>query len=94
MDERFIGGFHTQPPSSPLPPPLPPKDYVYHAPQHQYQQQPHQSTISTSQLAQMSAVERSQTLRIARMDPHLQVCSPYTAYSICLISVVHVRSSS
>lgn len=90
MEESFIGGFRTQPPSSPHPPPLPPKDYTYHAPQHQH----HQSTISTSQLAHLSAVERSQTLRVARMEPHLQVYSPHSAYSIYLIFAVYVWSSS
>ncbi|KIM49433.1 hypothetical protein M413DRAFT_438618 [Hebeloma cylindrosporum] len=77
MDESFIGGFRNQPPPSPLPPPLPPKDFPHYA----VPQQHHQSTISTSQLAHMSAVERSQTLRVARMEPHLQfMCGPLLKY--------------
>ncbi|KAF9264742.1 hypothetical protein L218DRAFT_862250 [Marasmius fiardii PR-910] len=64
MDESFIGGFHPQMPSTPGPP-LPPKDGVIlpHMPQ---------PTISASELTRMSAIERSKTLRIARMTPHLQ----------------------
>ena len=79
MEESFIGGFrHQQQPSSPRPPPLPPKDYP---PYHQHGAQvssslpvPGPPTISTSQLTHMSAIERSKTQRVARMDPHLQVC--------------------
>ncbi|KAF8061567.1 hypothetical protein FPV67DRAFT_1563868 [Lyophyllum atratum] len=57
------------PPPSPLPPALPPKDEVYTQPGYHY---PTQSTITSSQLTHLSAVERSQTLRVARMYPHLQ----------------------
>jgi len=84
MDESFIGGFRTQPPSFAGPPPLPPKDFIYNAPHKHIQ-----STISTSQLTHMSAVERSQTLRVARMEPHLQVFFP----SFCLLNLSHISSS-
>ncbi|KAF8894700.1 hypothetical protein BD779DRAFT_1502479 [Infundibulicybe gibba] len=72
MDEKFIGGFHNRTPGTPPPPILPPKDYVYqqsggHVPVST------QSSISSAQLTQYSAVERSQILRVARMKPHLQV---------------------
>ena len=86
MDEAFIGGFKNIRAPSPLPPALPPKDYPYapsrhdhrlhHAPQPAQQHQPATSApgvVSPSQLAHMSAVERSQALRVPRMDPHLQV---------------------
>lgn len=77
MREDFIGGFHVnQPPRSSRPPALPPKDSIYTQPGY-HVQQPSQSTITSSQLSHMSAVERSQTLRVARMEPHLQVrCLP------------------
>lgn len=80
MDESFIGGFK-QPPPSPRPPTVPPKEHHYfngaHMPQAAHYTPSTQSsslTVSTSQLSGMSAVERSQVLRIARMEPHLQVC--------------------
>ncbi|PPQ73897.1 hypothetical protein CVT26_011729, partial [Gymnopilus dilepis] len=78
MDESFIGGFrHPPPPPSPRPPAVPPKDL----PPHLYSARPSQSTISTAQLTQMSAVERSHVLRVARMDPHLQfMCGPLLKY--------------
>ncbi|RDB24282.1 hypothetical protein Hypma_008733 [Hypsizygus marmoreus] len=72
MHEEFIGGFHVnQRPPSPLPPALPPKDFPYTQPSY-HVQQPTQSTITSSQLSHMTAIERSQTLRVARMNPHLQ----------------------
>ncbi|KAF8911126.1 hypothetical protein CPB84DRAFT_1672473 [Gymnopilus junonius] len=79
MEESFIGGFrHQLPPPSPRPPAVPPKDL----PHHLYQSsRPSQSTISTAQLTQLTAVERSQVLRVARMDPHLQfMCGPLLKY--------------
>ncbi len=68
MDENFIGGFHPHVPSrAPSPaPPLPPKDRI------NYAERP-QPTVTPTQLTQMSAIERSRTLRVARMNPHLQV---------------------
>ncbi|KAJ3487415.1 hypothetical protein NLJ89_g11716 [Agrocybe chaxingu] len=78
MEESFIGGYRHHPPPSPLPPALPPKDFPYTHPPHP---QPSQTTISTSRLTHMTAVERSQTLRVARMDPHLQfMCGPLLKY--------------
>jgi hypothetical protein len=66
MDENFIGGFFPQArPVSPAPP-LPPKDHP------QQDGEPHPS-VSPHDLAHRSAVERSRFLRVARMDPHLQV---------------------
>lgn len=86
MHENFIGGFYPgQPPPSPAPPALPPKDYLYAQPGY-HVQQPTQSTITSSQLSHMTAVERSQTLRVARMNPHLQVC--------CLTSTAQQNSSN
>ncbi|KAF9050660.1 hypothetical protein BDZ89DRAFT_1057108 [Hymenopellis radicata] len=68
MDENFIGGFHPHVPSrAPSPaPPLPPKDRI------NYAERP-QPTVTPAKLTQMSAIERSRTLRVARMNPHLQV---------------------
>jgi len=81
MNESFIGGFHHQHPPSPRPPALPPKDFPYSL-HHQHANVPHslQPTISPSQLTHLTAVERSQTLRVARMEPHLQVFSPRFVY--------------
>ncbi|KAL0947072.1 hypothetical protein HGRIS_013213 [Hohenbuehelia grisea] len=73
MDERFIGGFHSGVPPSPAPPAVPPKDYGF--PRHGQQiSEPSFPTaeISPRKLATMTAVERSQILRVARMEPHLQ----------------------
>ncbi|KAJ3991526.1 hypothetical protein F5050DRAFT_1802118 [Lentinula boryana] len=70
IDEQFIGGF--LPPSSPVPPPLPVKDEIYTDPSfHLPSGVSSQKSISSSQLSRLSAVERSKTLRVARMDPHL-----------------------
>ncbi|KAF8162955.1 hypothetical protein B0H34DRAFT_301294 [Crassisporium funariophilum] len=84
MDESFIGGFRHHNPPSPRPPALPPKDYPYNPPAYGRapgHPPPSQSIVSTSQLTHMSAVERSQTLRVARMDPHLQfMCGPLLRY--------------
>jgi len=66
MRENFIGGFNVPHSRSPAPPAPPPKDHTYY--------QPGQSSITSSQLTHMSAVERSHKLRVARMNPHLQVC--------------------
>lgn len=74
MNENFIGGF-AYPPHTPPPPAVPPKDYGF--------PQPHmtQSTITIPQLTKMSAIERSKTLRVARMEPHLQfICGPLLRY--------------
>jgi len=71
MDEQFIGGFRHGP-ASPGAPPLPPKDFQMGpavGPSF-----PPQTTITPGSLSHLSAVERSQTLRYARMEPHLQVC--------------------
>ncbi|KAJ3802934.1 hypothetical protein GGU11DRAFT_813184 [Lentinula aff. detonsa] len=70
IDEQFIGGF--LPPPSPVPPPLPVKDEIYTDPSfHLPSGVSSQKSISSSQLSRLSAVERSKTLRVARMDPHL-----------------------
>ncbi|KAJ3761059.1 hypothetical protein EV360DRAFT_93213 [Lentinula raphanica] len=70
IDEQFIGGF--LPPPSPVPPPLPVKDDIYTDPSfHLPSGVESQKSISSSQLSRLSAVERSRTLRVARMDPHL-----------------------
>ncbi|KAJ7109226.1 hypothetical protein C8R44DRAFT_280276 [Mycena epipterygia] len=71
MDENFIGGFHPHlRPSTPAPP-LPPKDAIYTQPGYQFGQTT-KSSITSSHLTTMSAVERSNALRIPRMNPHLQ----------------------
>lgn len=42
-----------------------------------YPATPKQSTVTPVDLTHMSAVERSQTLKVARMNPHLQfMCGP------------------
>ena len=59
---------------SPVPPVPPPKDYPYTPKNHdQLQPQPSESTIYPSQLTHMTAIERSEALRVARMEPYLQV---------------------
>ncbi|KAJ6547407.1 hypothetical protein B0H19DRAFT_954671 [Mycena capillaripes] len=74
MDETFIGGFHPGfnniRPSTPGPPP-PPKDAIYSQPGSQFGQTT-KSSIASSHLTTLSAVERSHALRIPRMEPHLQ----------------------
>ncbi|KAF5391297.1 hypothetical protein D9757_001947 [Collybiopsis confluens] len=70
MDERFIGGF--LPPPSPAPPPLPAKDDIYNDTSFHLGGGSVQKTISSTELSRLSAIERSKTLRVARMDPHLQ----------------------
>jgi hypothetical protein len=54
------------------------------------------SFISTKELTKMSAVDRSRVLRVARMEPHLQVrpllLLPFELFSYD--TPVHVRSSS
>ncbi|KAJ6455731.1 hypothetical protein C8R45DRAFT_1187359 [Mycena sanguinolenta] len=70
IDENFIGGFHPHlRPATPGPPP-PPKDVIY-SQGYQFGQTT-KSSINSSHLTTMSAVERSQALRIPRMEPHLQ----------------------
>ncbi|KAG7452679.1 uncharacterized protein BT62DRAFT_880537 [Guyanagaster necrorhizus] len=71
MDEHFIGGFHPHIPSrAPSPaPPLPPKDWIQPG---FTSSQGSQLTMSSSQMTHLSAIERSQLLRVARMNPHLQ----------------------
>ncbi|KAJ7083825.1 hypothetical protein C8R43DRAFT_320318 [Mycena crocata] len=72
MRFRSKGGFHPHMgrPSTPAPP-LPPKDAIYRQPGYQFGQTT-KSSITSSHLTTMSAVERSQALRIPRMHPHLQ----------------------
>ncbi|KAF5386786.1 hypothetical protein D9615_001876 [Tricholomella constricta] len=74
-------GYHLQQPSYHAPQPgYHLQQPSYHAPQPGYHGQqpsnhslhPTQSTVTSSQLTHLSAVERSQTLRVARMNPHLQ----------------------
>ncbi|KAG6919956.1 hypothetical protein DXG01_013305 [Tephrocybe rancida] len=57
--------YHAPQPSFPGP-----STAYQHDQEHRYP--PTQSTITPAQLTQLSAVQRSQTLRIARMSPHLQ----------------------
>ncbi|KAJ7738523.1 hypothetical protein DFH07DRAFT_84470 [Mycena maculata] len=71
MDEQFIGGFNPLIRASTPAPPLPPKDAIYKQPGYQFGQTT-KSSITSSHLTTLSAVERSQALRIPRMNPHLQ----------------------
>ncbi|KAJ7470605.1 hypothetical protein FB451DRAFT_1340055 [Mycena latifolia] len=71
MDENFIGGFHPHLRSSTPAPPLPPKDAIYTQPGYHFGQTT-KSSFTSSHLTTMSAVERSEALRIPRMNPHLQ----------------------
>ena len=79
MGESYIGG----------PPPLPPKDHLHNPPNYDgLELQPSQSTISTSRLKHMTAVERSKALRVARTEPYLQV-SPFLIHpALSLISPI------
>ena len=73
MQENFIGGLRIQaPPRSSRPPEIPPKDKRYQ-PQPDYDGLPTPTTLTPTELSHMTAVERSQKLRIVRMEPHLQV---------------------
>jgi hypothetical protein len=66
MDESSIGGFRRELSSVSIPPPPPPKDvYSTITPSDG-------SSVWSSRLSGMTAVERSKALRTARMDPHLQ----------------------
>ena len=72
MGESYLGG----------PPPLPPKDHLYNPPNYDgLESQLSQSSISTSRLTHMTAVERSKALRVARTEPYLQV-SPLLVHRI------------
>lgn len=84
MDEQFIGGFY--PSSSPAPPPLPLKDEIYNDPTFRLGVNASQRSISSSQLSQLTAVERSKMLRIARMNPHLQVSKSFHSRALSIIS--------
>ena len=93
MDEAFIGGFRRQGHSSPVPPALPPKDF--HMGPAMGPGFPTQTTITPGSLSHLSAVERSQTLRYARMEPHLQVCRKLPLeFGWPDICPVHVRPSA
>lgn len=93
MQEDFIGGFHTGPPPAPPPKDhhrlhLPRIASIFGGEDDEprdeqntwlptYPETPKQTTVSPMDLAHMSAVERSQTLKVARMNPHLQfMCGP------------------
>jgi hypothetical protein len=81
LDEQFIGGAT---PPSPTPPVVPPKDVRYgHQMLHRngnegstWEPRPirksEATSITSSQLSHLTAVERSRVLRVARMNPHLQ----------------------
>lgn len=78
---------YPQPAGSPLPPVPPPKDQVLTQPGF-HVKQPSVSSFSSEStfvaphvLATMSAIQRSRTLRVARMDPHLQVCINFEAHA-------------
>lgn len=81
MNEGFPGGFKPVNPDKFGPPPAPPKEYVKkymdmngHGKQHPVPAKiSAKASASSSRLTHKSAVERSQALRIARMDPHLQL---------------------
>lgn len=89
MDENFIGGFSPLiRPSTPGAPPIPPKDAIYRQPGYQFGQTT-KTSITSSHLTTMSAVERSQALRIPRMDPHLQVRFVYFVQRVYPPTVLH-----
>ena len=67
MDEAFVGAFRREP-HSPAPPTPPPKDASNGIQTDAFPKSP----VSSSQLSNMSAVDRSNALRVARMHPHLQ----------------------
>ncbi|KAH7912158.1 hypothetical protein BJ138DRAFT_1005044 [Hygrophoropsis aurantiaca] len=85
----FVGGFYPPPSPSPgTPPPVPPKSHHtgffasplghpapnYDGPSTRPHQLEHASSISTSSnLSQLSPVERSRVQRLVRMEPHLQL---------------------
>jgi len=75
LGESYIGSVPSSPPLPPLPKDTPPPNYD------RLQSQPSQSTISASQLAHMTAVERSEVLRVARTEPYLQV-SPVLVHRV------------
>ena len=91
MGECYIGGL-----PSPPPPPLPPKDHLYTSPNYDsLESQLSQSSISTSRLTHMTAVERSKALRVARTEPYLQVSTLLIHRALSLtspISKVYVRT--
>jgi len=67
MDEAYIGGFHPAlRPITPTGPPVPHKDarYTHHLTP---------NTISPAELRTKTPQERSSILRVARMEPHVQV---------------------
>ena len=69
MRDNSVGGFHTSRIASPAPLP---KDHISSHPQ-RHSSPGGQSSITSAQLTHMTAVERSKKLRVARMNPHLQV---------------------
>ncbi|TRM61810.1 hypothetical protein BD626DRAFT_500604 [Schizophyllum amplum] len=66
MDESFIGGFY---PHIPAGPPVPSKDQYRKTSEGDRRTQ---TSVTSSQMTNMSAVERSKMFRVARMEPHLQ----------------------
>ena len=87
MDDRFMGGFDARMlDDQVVPPPTPPpKDYMQRIAQtlqNGRRRQPSQISVppistlastSSSRLTNMTAVERSQAYRVARMEPNLQL---------------------
>ncbi|TFK72175.1 hypothetical protein BDN72DRAFT_371720 [Pluteus cervinus] len=72
-------------PPSPMAPSPPPKDALFQQPGFHVSMPPpgppEYPFVSTSTLATRSAIERSQSLRVQRMDPHLQLmCGPLLRY--------------
>lgn len=87
MNESFIGGFAPQP--SPIPTGRYPHHQSYHFPQPDANGNgppppvpPKQSRTSLqSDLTQMTAAERSQHFKVAKMHPNLQfMCGPLLRY--------------
>ncbi|KAF9069811.1 hypothetical protein BDP27DRAFT_1324632 [Rhodocollybia butyracea] len=89
MDEQFIGGFGFLPPPSSPPTPLP-KDAIYTDPAFHLVTTTSQISMSSSQLSQLTPVERSHALRVARMSPHLQfMVGPLLRYDTTVDGVWH-----
>jgi hypothetical protein len=85
LDEQFIGGFHPSTPAQHGQHGLHPTGRVdgHPPPSPRPSEGTAETSTRTSQLTHLSAVERSQALRVARMQPHLQfMVGPLLRYDI------------
>jgi hypothetical protein len=86
LEDQFVEESQPAPPTSPAPPNVPPKDFHYsnQTPQRNGELPPRPTweptpprtsqatSVTSSQMSHLTAVERSRILRVARMNPHLQ----------------------